>query len=220
VNAAVERTALHGVLEVRELSESAYLLRLARGTLEFRPGQWINVGLPGSLECREYTVYSPPCADCLEVLIKEIPEGTVSPLLRRSHPGDLVEVEGPHGEFQIRDEDRRDGHFLFIATGTGISPFHCFVESHPGLDYLMLHGARAAGELYEHAAFDASRVVSCLSRGGGKYRGRVTDWLIEHESAPENFYYVCGNSDMIYDAFAILRARGVPRSRVFAEIYF
>jgi hypothetical protein len=31
---------------------------------------------------------------------------------------------------------------------------------------------------------------------------------------------LCGNSDMIYEVFAILRGQGVPRSRISAEIYF
>jgi ferredoxin--NADP+ reductase/benzoate/toluate 1,2-dioxygenase reductase subunit len=34
------------------------------------------------------------------------------------------------------------------------------------------------------------------------------------------YCYLCGNSDMIYEAYALLRKRGVPHSRIFAEVYF
>ena len=38
----------------------------------------------------------------------------------------------------------------------------------------------------------------------------------------ENSHYccLCGNNDMIYEAHAILRERGVGSARIFAEVYF
>ena len=41
------------VLEVRNLTESTYVLRFERVGLDFKPGQYIVVGLPGSREKRE-----------------------------------------------------------------------------------------------------------------------------------------------------------------------
>ncbi len=218
MTAPVVQAALHQVLAVRDLSPSAYALRISRGAFDFRPGQWISLGPAGIRERREYSLYSTPEDPFLEVLVKEIPGGEVSPRLRASQPGDLVAVEGPHGAFLV--EEARRGRFLFLATGTGISPFHCFVASWPGIDYLLVHGVRAASELYEHSTFDTARLVACVSREPAARRGRVTDWLRENETDGWDFFYLCGNSDMIYEAFAILRGRGVPRSRVFAEIYF
>lgn len=52
------------------------------------------------------------------------------------------------------------------------------------------------------------------------FRGRITEYLRAHSVDPESSCYLCGNSDMIYEAFAILRSSGVPRSRLFAEVYF
>ncbi len=210
----------HRVLGVRRLTEGTFVLRLARDGLDFQPGQWINLCPPGSRERREYTIYSGTGDPFLEVLVKEIPEGAVSPLLGSSGPGDLVEVDGPHGGFLIAEEDRPERRFLFIATGTGISPFHCFSASCPGLDYLLLHGVRTGEELYEHGAYEPGRAVACVSRSEGTYRGRVTGWVRDHETPPGWLYYACGNSDMIYEAFSILRSRGVPRSHMFAEVYF
>jgi len=34
------------------------------------------------------------------------------------------------------------------------------------------------------------------------------------------YCYLCGNSDMIYEAYALLRKHGVPHSHIFAEVYF
>lgn len=208
------------VLEVRNLSASAYALRIERDGLEFSPGQYINVGLAGQRDMREYSVYSGVGEDYLEVLIKEVEGGLVSKRLRRCKPGDEVAVEGPFGFFIITEEARRDRHFLLIGTGTGISPFHCFAASYPQLDYRVLHGVRAASECYEHAIF-ASRIAACISRSAeGAFAGRVTDFLRAHPADPSWLCYLCGNCDMIYEAFDILRGQGVPSRQLFAEVYF
>jgi ferredoxin--NADP+ reductase/benzoate/toluate 1,2-dioxygenase reductase subunit len=196
------------------------VLRIERCGLAFEPGQYICLGRAGSLALREYTVYSSPEEDHLEALIKEIPSGLVSRALRRLSPGDPVELTGPFGRFRLVESDRA-GTPLFVATGTGVSPFHCFVRSYPGLDYRLLHGVRCATELYERQVFDPGRTVACVSRDpGGDYPGRVTAYLGDHPVSPETACYLCGNSDMIYETMALLRAQGVPRDRIFAEIYF
>jgi len=212
------------VLGNRDVSPSAFVLRLERKGLDFRPGQWINLGGRGSLERREYTIYSSPSQDFLEVLVKEVEGGTVSRDLRLRREGDLLAVDGPHGSFCIAPQ-ARGGKFLFIGTGTGVSPFHCLTLSYPDLDYVLLHGARTREGLYDHEAFDPRRLTACLTRGEAEpgisvFPGRVTVWLREHPVEPDRYCYLCGNSDMIYECYAILRGYSVPASRIFAEVYF
>ncbi|MGA2612129.1 MAG: FAD-dependent oxidoreductase [Spirochaetia bacterium] len=216
---------MHRVLDNRAVAEGAFVLRLERNGLAFRSGQWINLGPAGGIERREYTVYSPPSEDFIEVLIKEVEGGEVSSDLRRCRAGDALEVDGPHGSFCI-DPGLVSRRFLFIATGTGVSPFHCFALSHPGLDYTLLHGVRSSRQLYDHEVFDPRRLVACVSgteRPTGevpRHPGRVTSYLREHPVEPTRLCYLCGNSDMIYESYAILRGYGVPASSIFAEVYF
>ena len=144
--AAAPRSArIHHVLHVRDISPSAFVLRFSREGLEFQAGQWINLGLPRSRDQREYTVYSSPSDEFLEVLVKEIPDGTVSPALRRCRPGDPVEVEGPHGSFTLVQGARESARFLFCATGTGVSPFQ---RSGPGDREAV--GGRVGGDDLDH----------------------------------------------------------------------
>jgi ferredoxin--NADP+ reductase len=222
--AAAPRSArVHRVLQVRDISAGAFVLRFSREGLQFQAGQWINLGLPRSRDQREYSVYSSPSDDFLEVLVKEIPDGTVSPALRRCRPGDPLEVEGPHGSFTLVEGARESARFLFCATGTGVSPFHCFARSSPGLDYLLLHGIRSPEEAYDRATFEEPRIVPCVSRGAvppGAHHGRLTDYLSSHPVDPSRYCYLCGNSDMIYETYALLRDSGVPHSQIFAEVYF
>ncbi len=211
----------HRVREVRHLSPTAYVLRVERDGLEFEPGQYVNVGPHDSIAMREYSVYSGRDDDFLEVLIKEVDGGVVSRALKRCRPGDSVLVEGPFGFFVTDSDERAHGSYLFVASGTGISPFHCLARSYPGLDYTLLHGVRTLSERYEREAFDPGRYVSCVSREeGGDYSGRVTQYLRDHPVDPMSLCYLCGNCDMIYEAFDILRSQGVPGSHLFAEVYF
>ncbi len=220
------------VHEIRHLTETTYVVRFDRNAMEFEPGQYVSVGVRGDIDMREYSIYSPLDADYLEILVKEVESGYVSRRLRRLEPGDELEVDGPFGFFTIDEAHRDRRPFLFVATGTGISPFHCFAQSYPGLDYRLLHGVRVGDDRYEHDAFEPARVTSCLSRdpaavaaahdgtGADVVAGRVTDYLREHPVPPETLCYLCGNCDMIYEAFDVLKGHGVPPEQLYAEVYF
>lgn len=210
----------HRVLEVESLPGAAFLISLERNGVEFEPGQYLTLGRPGGRERREYTVYSSPGEDNLQFLIKDVPGGDVSSSLHRCKRGELLEVEGPFGTFTV-PSDRLENRFLFVATGTGIAPFHCFVKSFPHLRYQVLHGARHMNCLYGRESFDPRRYTSCLTRvRDGRFFGRVTDYLKQNPPEPSTHCYLCGSADMIFEVFEILRGYGVTRDYLFAEIYF
>jgi ferredoxin--NADP+ reductase len=216
---------IHRVLGRRDLSASSFVLRFSREGLSFVPGQWINVSPRGMREQREYSVYSSPRDDFVEILVKEIPDGLVSPALRRCRPDDPVEIEGPHGAFTLVEGGRDSPRFLFCATGTGVSPFHCFAQSNPGLEYRLLHGVRTRSDFPETAVFTANRYVPCVSRGDGApaptaFSGRLTALLKGEQIDTSTYCYLCGNSDMIYEVYGILKRQGVSREHIFAEVYF
>ncbi len=216
-------TRAHRVLGRRDISPGTFVLRFTRESLAFAPGQWINVGPARRREQREYSIYSSPEDAFLEILVKEIPGGCVSPALRRCRPDDPVEVEGPHGAFTLVEGAREAPRFLFCATGTGVSPFHCFARGVPGLDYRLLHGVRAREDFRETDAFAPERYLPCVSRGApgeGAFPGRLTALLKEEPVDPSAYCYLCGNSDMIYEVYGILKDQGVPREHIFAEVYF
>ena len=209
------------VLQVRHLDERTFVLRFERREIRFEPGQYLSLGVRGTLAMRDYSIYSGMDDDYLEVLLREVPGGLVSGALARCRPGDELSLEGPYGLFVTTPAERAAARYLFVGTGTGISPFHCLAKSFPGMDYLLLHGVRSEREPFEYEAFDSRRLVRCTSRStGGDYAGRVTDWLRARPVEPARLSYLCGNSDMIYEVFSILKDQGVRREQVRAEIYF
>ena len=50
--------AIFVIKRVRHLTESTYVLRFSRNGMKFIPGQHLVLGLTGSAELREYSIYS------------------------------------------------------------------------------------------------------------------------------------------------------------------
>lgn len=212
---------INRVLEVRDLTESTYVVRFDRQGMDFKPGQHITLGLPGDNQVREYSIYSPSDEAFLEVLIREVEEGLVSKKLHRVKTGDVVKADGPFGFFTIDEEKRHENSFLFIATGTGIAPFHCIAGSYPDLDYQIIHGVRFHHEAYERSYYPQDRYTLCTSRDEkGDFSGRVTDYLGTLTPDSRTLVYLCGNCDMIYETYDLLTSAGIDADQIKTEVYF
>lgn len=213
--------ALFTTERIRHLTESTYVLSFTRNGMQFTPGQHLLLGLPGSTELREYSIYSGINDDFLEVLIKEVDDGMVSRQLKTIRHGDPLEVSGPFGFFMGKASNADSRGLLFISSGTGIAPFHSFVRSFPDAETQIIHGVRNMEEAYDATDYRKDGLIVCTSRDErGNYQGRLTDFLLEAELDPQRNVYLCGNSNMIYDAMDILRARGIPQKQIFTEVYF
>jgi len=212
---------LYKIQNIRDLTSSTYVVRMERNGMEFKPGQNLNLGLAGDTEKRDYSIYSSDKDEFLEILVKEVDDGLVSKQLKRMNPGDSLEVDGPFGFFTIREQDLNTKRFLFIASGTGIAPFHSISRSHPGIDFKLFHGIRYSNEAYENNHYSQDRYISCVSKDiDGDFNGHVTDYIKQHPVDKETLCYLCGNVNMIYDVFDILKEQGVPSENLHAEVYF
>ena len=210
------------VLNIRDLSPSTYILRLERKKLDFKPGQCFNLGLKGSGINREYSIYSGVDDSYLEFLIKEVKRGSVSPALRKVKPGDEVALHGPYGAFIISSDRAKKTLFTFIATGTGIAPFHSFVRTYPDLDYRIINGIRTAKERYDYSDYDSKRLTTCVTRDDcwSGFKGRVTDYLQQNYIDSTHVYFLCGNQGMIQKSYDLLRIKGVSGDHIFTEAFF
>jgi benzoate/toluate 1,2-dioxygenase reductase subunit len=107
---------------VDRLSETTIAFSLDRGNaVPFLPGQYVNVLVPGADQRRSYSFSSPPSAETLSFLVRNIPTGVMSTYLReKAVPGSPVEFTGPAGSFYLREIKRP---LLLLAGGTGLAPF-------------------------------------------------------------------------------------------------
>lgn len=210
---------IHKVISIKAVSNTAFVLQFTRCEISFRPGLHITVGIPGG-ESRPYSIYNAPADDYMEVLVKEVQNGVVTPLLSQLKPGDNINVGQPRGYFCL-PEVYNGEKICLIATGTGIAPFHSFVKSYPNLKYHLYHGVRDMEETYELDDYDSDFVTVCTSRTAeGDYEGRVTGAIKNISVEEYSYFYICGSYEMVDDVYDILEAKGVEKEQIKTEGYF
>jgi ferredoxin-NADP reductase len=214
-------TNYYKVEESRNLTDNTFVLTLPKSRFKYKAGQHISLSIKGDYQSREYSIYSAENGNNLEVLVKEVEGGYFSPKLKHLKKGDFVEVHGPFGKFGL-DEKKLNSHkHIFIASGTGIAPFHSMVRSYPELDYKVIHGVRFANEAYEKDDYRNDRIAVCASRDEkADFKGRLTEYLKTAEFSNNTCFYICGNSDMIFDSMEILKEKGFDRENINVEVYF
>lgn len=116
------------VAAVRPFHDAAYELELAvaEDTPAFLPGQYVNIGVPGSGQHRSYSFSSHSGEQRMTFLIKHVPGGLMSSWLAEAQPGAALEMTGPLGSFYLRPVTRP---LLFLAGGTGLAPFLAMLET-------------------------------------------------------------------------------------------
>ncbi len=219
----MNKKAKHRVLGVRSLTESTYVLQVERAGFEFIPGQCVNIGLSNSGVNREYSTYSSlNDGKKMEFLIKVVENGRVSTALQKLAKGDSVQLDGAYGKFNLRNPQDIKQKYVFIASGTGVAPFHSFALSYPDLNYTVLHGIRFEREKYDQKDYRSGKYIACVSREATRdgFSGRVTDYLIKNGVDREAIYYLCGNTEMINEVYDILRENEVNGDQIFTEVFF
>jgi ferredoxin/flavodoxin---NADP+ reductase len=212
---------IHKVLKIDLITPSTCLLQVERKDITFRAGQCFSLAPVGLGINREYSIYSGEHDDYLAFLIKIIEDGTVTQAIKDLKVGDRVEIAGPYGEFCLKPNQIKSSQFLFIATGTGIAPFHSFVKTFPELDYKIIQGIRYNNEKYGIADYETERYVACVSQEEtSDFKGRVTEYLAQTEISPETITYLCGNRAMIIDAYDILSEKNIGGDNIITEVFF
>jgi propane monooxygenase reductase subunit len=222
------------VERVDELTHDIRRLVLSGDELKFKPGQYVDIKIPGSDDVRSFSMANLPDGDELEFMIKIYPDGKFSSLLAGEgiKPGDELEVTGPFGVFTLRDKSERP--LLFIGGGAGMAPIlallRAMAEKGSERQAVYYYGARGPKDLFhltELAELEEKlanfRFVPALSHCGEEEdwsgeRGLITDVVAQLEAElGEMDAYLCGPPPMVDAAIAMLDQNGVPESRVYYD---
>ena len=97
--------------------------------INFKAGQFVNLILEDNERkiMRSYSICSNPINKKeIELCIKLIEDGNLTPLLWEKKENDIIKLKGPFG--LMNTENIKKDKIVFIATGTGIAPIKCMIE--------------------------------------------------------------------------------------------
>ena len=188
---------------------------------DFEPGQALKLSLSHDTPPRIYSICSGSQDDEIRILFNIKYQGLLTPALATLSPGDSVLASAPYGTFAGTTEPA-----WWIATGTGIAPFHSMLRSDMGDGKTVVHGVRYLNQFYfeqEFASQCGARYHQCCSAEASvdTYHGRVTQFLEAQVALPhDQRYYICGQTGMAVEVRDILIAKGIPFGKISTEIYF
>lgn len=208
-------------------------LRVTGGeNLDFQPGQYVNITVPGTSERRSFSFANVPGEGSdPEFFVRILPDGVMSSYLRdRARAGDALEIAGPFGDFHLREPERP---ILMVAGGTGLAPMLSMLGAlaaspRPSPRIHLLYGTNRSSEVFGIERLEAYRralgdfryevAVAFPESGWSGPRGFVTD-LLRDALLPTGGLdaYLCGPPPMIEAATAWLAGRGLPPGRIHSE---
>jgi Na+-transporting NADH:ubiquinone oxidoreductase subunit F len=207
-------------------------------SIDLRPGRYIQFVVPAyeltpDPVYRAYSVSSPPSSkDTIELEIRLVPNGICTTyVFNHLKTGDTVTINGPYGDFYLRESDRE---IVFVAGGSGMAPIKSMLldmaEKGSTRKATYFFGARAVRDLFlvdEMRALQKRlpnfRFVPALSsplpedKWDGE-TGLITDVLARHyERMDHHEAYLCGSPGMIDAAIKVFKAKGLPDELTFFD---
>jgi len=186
----------------------------------FLPGQYVNIGVPGSEQTRSYSFSSRPGEQHASFLIKQVQGGLMSSWLSRAQAGERVSMTGPLGSFYLRAVTRP---LLFLAGGTGLAPFlsmlHVLAQRNEAHPITLIYGVTRDQDLVMLEALEAFAarlpnfsVVTCVAdpQTGHPQQGYVTQHMAANVLNDGDVdVYLCGPPPMVDAVRQYFKDQGV-----------
>jgi Na+-transporting NADH:ubiquinone oxidoreductase subunit F len=229
------------VVSIRDLTYDIKELTLSLQDsleLDFRAGGYIQFVVPAyeltaDPVYRAYSISSAPSQKkTIELEVRLVPNGICTTyVFQHLKPGDGVTVNGPYGDFYLRDSERE---IIFVAGGSGMAPVKSIlmdmVDREIRRKATYFFGARSVRDLFlveEMRALEDKlpgfRFVPALSnpdpedRWQGE-RGLITEVLNRHFPRLDHHEaYLCGSPGMIDASIRVLKSKGLPEELIFYD---
>lgn len=208
--------------------------------IPFVPGQFITINVQGPTKIlhRSYSIANAPGkSNQLELAVAYVPGGVASEFLFNLKPGEAIDASGPHGVFVLKDEQPK--RYILVATGTGIAPYRSMLDeidrriATHNIQVELLMGVRTPDELLfgedfanyatQNPKFKFSACYSQVESEPEKSfekKGRILTLFPELNLNPaDDIVYLCGNPNMIDDAFTVLTEKGFDKKTIRREKY-
>ena len=229
------------VTRIRELTydiKEVYMELLEPSSISFRAGQFIQFKVPeydltDEPVYRAYSMSSAPSdTGNVEIEVRLVPNGICTTYVHQYlKEGDTVTINGPYGEFFLRDSER---NIVFVAGGSGNAPIKAILSSmiEKGINRKATYffGARSKRDLFlveEMRELEKKlpqfTYVPALSEPlpEDKWEGEtglITDVLSRFMKSGDNVEaYLCGSPGMINACIKVFQDKGVPENLIYFD---
>ena len=201
-----------------------------RQNLNFLPGQYVNVVVPGTDQKRSYSFSSAPHVPEVSFVLRNTSTGVLPTYLRNEAKiGAPIEFTGPLGSFYLRQIKRP---LLLLAGGTGVAPFLAMVEAAvnyggSGVPVHLIYGVTndsdlVAVEKLEHGTKQLPNFTysCCVADAQGTYphKGYVTGYIEPaHLNGGDVDIYLCGPPPMVDAVKQYLGEQGIEPANFYFE---
>ena len=202
--------------------------------MNFVAGQYVAVQLEDGIK-RSYSIANPPHeTEHLQLHIRLVEGGKFTGhVFNGMKEGDVLQVEGPYGNFSLREED--DKPIIFMSGGCGFGAIKGMVEHafKVGLDRSMTlyWGAKSPADLYSdlpekwQQEHDNFKFIPVLSEPKPEYGWQGRTGLV-HEAILQDYerlndyqVYACGSPGMVEASRAPFMAKGLPEDQYFSDAF-
>jgi ferredoxin-NADP reductase len=202
-------------------------------SLDFEPGQFVQLAIPDSDIKRPYSLTNAPNWDgTLEFLIKLRPQGKFSTFLSdKAAPGMKLSLEGPLGWFTLHDNGLRPRYF--VAGGCGVASIMSMIrrmaewqEPHQAKLFFgvwreeeVFYQQELADLAAEYPNFQYQICVFEASESWQGYRGSVVTALLETLKATDSKpdIYICGSTGLVESVVKAVKAFGINEDELIYE---
>jgi len=209
---------------------------------DFIPGQFITFlfDVEDKIKRRSYSIASiPGKTDETEIVISYMKDGIASEALFNLAIDECLTCSGPFGRLIIRETDQPK-RFIFVGTGTGVAPYRSMLpgiaqrlENDKDLEIILLLGVQYRKDLlyaqdfiefaniHERFTFHAYLSRDALDDAKDyEHKGYVQSAFPDLNLDPnDDLVYLCGNPNMIDQAYAWLTEEGFSPHGVRREKY-
>jgi CDP-4-dehydro-6-deoxyglucose reductase len=232
------RTLPCRIADMQRLNHDVMQLKLklpSTDRLQFFAGQYIDLLLKDGRH-RSFSLANPPHADeLLELHIRHVEGGEfTSEVFDHMHVKDILRIEGPHGQFFLREDS--DHPIIFMAGGTGFAPIKAMIEHALAADITrpmhLYWGARAKEDLYMHdyaqtlsAQHAHIRYTPVLSepKAEDSWDGKIgyvhEAILSDHADLSAYEIYAAGPPSMVYAGRDHFPARGLDLENYISDAF-
>jgi len=202
--------------------------------MNFVAGQYVAVQLEDGIK-RSYSIANPPHeTEHLQLHIRLVEGGKFTGhVFNGMKEGDVLQVEGPYGNFSLREENNKP--IIFMSGGCGFGAIKGMVEHafKVGLNRSMTlyWGAKSPADLYSdlpekwQQEHDNFKFIPVLSEPKPEYgwqgrTGLVHEAILQdYERLDEYQIYACGSPGMVEASRAPFMARGLPENQYFSDAF-